>query len=237
MARTSSLRPLRILAKIPSLRPKRNKVKKRPQGNQISGTGVTRATCSSTLKRTEIPDDVALHLRAQESEGVSSFHVCPYSYCSIHGHRHQTPSQPLKEFISARRKLLGNKKGERKCLARDKAEHCLTETKNDQPRETFSTESNGAHKLMHATTEDDRQVEDDGMDYIIKIYAKPRKKWDTTEDALNENSAASYAITYDQISVGDSDGKQEETLSEALGIEVSISNNLNILKANQKETK
>ncbi|XP_057520577.1 calmodulin binding protein PICBP-like isoform X2 [Amaranthus tricolor] len=219
LARTSSLRPLRILAKIPSLRPKRNKVKKRPQGNQISGTGVTRATCSSTLKRTEIPDDVALHLRAQESEGVSSFHVCPYSYCSIHGHRHQTPSQPLKEFISARRKLLGNKKGERKCLARDKAEHCLTETKNDQPRETFSTESNGAHKLMHATTEDDRQVEDDGMDYIIKIYAKPRKKWDTTEDALNENSAASYAITYDQISVGDSDGKQEETLSEALGIE------------------
>ncbi|CAO2831645.1 unnamed protein product [Amaranthus hypochondriacus] len=219
LARTSSLRPLRILAKIPSLRPKRNKVKKRPQGNQISGAGVTRATCSSTLKRTEIPVDVALHLRAQESEGVSSFHVCPYSYCSIHGHRHQTSSQPLKEFISTRRKLSGNKKGVRKCQARDEAEHYLTETENDQPRETFSTESHGAHKLMHATTEDDLQVEDDGMDYIIKIYAKPRKKWDTTEDALNENSAASYAITYDQISVGDSDGKQEDTLSETLGIE------------------
>ncbi|GFY92178.1 plant calmodulin-binding protein-like protein [Actinidia rufa] len=68
-----------------------------------------RATCSSTLKDSKFPTYLDLSPGATESEGTSVTKVCPYTYCSLNGHRH-APSPPLKCFISARRRTLKTQK-------------------------------------------------------------------------------------------------------------------------------
>ncbi|XP_021866006.2 calmodulin binding protein PICBP isoform X1 [Spinacia oleracea] len=214
LTRTSSLRPLRILAKIPSLRPKRSKLRKRPQATPLSRKGVDRATCSSVLKRTEFPDDSELHSRGQEAEGTSSFHLCPYSYCSIHGHRHHTPSQPIKEFISAKRRLFSNKKGEKsESQYRGEVEHYTSAAESDHSRQTVSAESYALQEVMNVSTKNALEAEEDGIDFLIKIYAKPRKQW-ATDGKLSKDDEALHGSTYDQISVRDYDGKHAETPSE-----------------------
>lgn len=68
-----------------------------------------RATCSSTLKDSKFPAYLMLSSGATESEGTSAMKVCPYTYCSLNGHRH-APLPPLKCFLSARRHLLKTQK-------------------------------------------------------------------------------------------------------------------------------
>lgn len=196
----------------------------------MSRTGVTRATCSSALKRTAFPDhDIELHSRGGELEGTSSFHVCPYSYCSIHGRRNQAPSQPLKEFISVKRKLLGNQKREQlESHFKDEMEHYASATGMDQSTQIVSAESYASGEVENETTENAAEAEDDGIDFLVKIYAKPRRKW-AAEGAMNNDAEALNGSTYDQVSVGDYEGKLSETLSETSGPEVRISANILIL--------
>lgn len=70
-----------------------------PQVAPSQGISVDRATCSSVLKSSKFPDHIQLNSGGLESEGTSSFHVCPYNYCSLHSHHHHDPSLSLKEFI------------------------------------------------------------------------------------------------------------------------------------------
>ncbi|ONK63524.1 uncharacterized protein A4U43_C07F16110 [Asparagus officinalis] len=65
---------------------------------------VNRATCSSTLKDSNFPRALDLN-----PEGTSVMKVCPYTYCSLNGHRHE-PLPPLRSFIKARRKLIKTQK-------------------------------------------------------------------------------------------------------------------------------
>ncbi|KAL2923404.1 Calmodulin binding protein PICBP [Bienertia sinuspersici] len=220
LTRTSSFRPLRILAKIPILRSKRSKVRKRPQATSLSGTTVDRATCSSVLKRAALSDGVELNPANQELEGATSLHVCPYSYCSIHGHRHHASSQPVKEFVSAKRKLFSNQKGEKtESWSRGEVEYQPTRTTEpDHLREIVSAQNDSVQDVLDATTESFTEAKDDGIDFLIKIYAKPRKKW-ATEETHNKDAETLDSCTYDQISVGDYEEKQAETLSETSGSE------------------
>ncbi|KAK4766450.1 hypothetical protein SAY87_008092 [Trapa incisa] len=91
--RTSTLRPTRFLAKIPSLRPKRPAI--RPDSS------IHRATCSSAIKDAKFPAQVESQEGGDGSGSISSMKVCPYNYCSLHGHHHAAPS--LKRLKSARK--------------------------------------------------------------------------------------------------------------------------------------
>ncbi|KAM5578013.1 calmodulin binding protein PICBP-like [Rosa sericea] len=73
--------------------------------------GVQRATCSSALKHSKSPPEVKnVQAEGSESEGASATMPCPFTYCSLHGHRHATVP-PLKSLISIRRRLLKTQKG------------------------------------------------------------------------------------------------------------------------------
>ena len=106
MTRTSTLRPVRILTKVASIRTKRPSMKKR---SQIPDSGIQKATCSSAIKDSKFPYHLELQPEGRESEGNSAMEVCPYSYCSLHGHHH-SDVPPLKRFVSIRRRLLRNQK-------------------------------------------------------------------------------------------------------------------------------
>lgn len=106
MTRTSTLRPVRILTKVASIRTKRPSMKKR---SQIPDSGIQKATCSSAIKDSKFPYHLELQPGGRESEGNTAMEVCPYSYCSLHGHHH-SDVPPLKRFVSIRRRLLRNQK-------------------------------------------------------------------------------------------------------------------------------
>ena len=95
LMRKSSLRRVRILTKMSSLKPRRPKQ--------------DRATCSSTLKNSKFPHHVELHPGGFESERTSVMKVCPYKYCSLNGHCH-APLPPLKPFLLRRRRQLKTQK-------------------------------------------------------------------------------------------------------------------------------
>ncbi|GFY92180.1 plant calmodulin-binding protein-like protein [Actinidia rufa] len=109
LTRTSSLKLVRTLTKSLSFKPARNLSKKCSQVVLCENLYAQRATCSSTLKDSKFPTYLDLSPGATESEGTSVTKVCPYTYCSLNGHRH-APSPPLKCFISARRRTLKTQK-------------------------------------------------------------------------------------------------------------------------------
>ncbi|KDP26216.1 hypothetical protein JCGZ_22462 [Jatropha curcas] len=102
----SSLRPLMILPRTTSLRTKRPSMKK---SSKLLDSSIQTATCSSILKDSNFPDHLELQPGGSESEGISVLKVCPYSYCSLHGHRN-APLPPLRRFISMRRRQLKTQK-------------------------------------------------------------------------------------------------------------------------------
>ncbi|WJX78287.1 hypothetical protein P8452_61526 [Trifolium repens] len=92
ITRRLSLKPVRISPKKPSLH---------------------KATCSSTIKDSHFSDQIDLPEEGSSSQGVSAVRVCPYTYCSLHGHHHGDVP-PLKRFVSMRRRQLKTQKSVKK---------------------------------------------------------------------------------------------------------------------------
>ncbi|KAL5743804.1 hypothetical protein ACOSQ2_026920 [Xanthoceras sorbifolium] len=110
LKKATGLRPQRILTKTASFKSKRPNRNKCTEVSEIPDSNVERATCSSTLKHKKFPRlKVEVKTGEGESGGNSAMKVCPYTYCSLHGHHHGT-LPPLKRFVSMRRRLLKNQK-------------------------------------------------------------------------------------------------------------------------------
>ncbi|KAL1312489.1 hypothetical protein HN51_039099 [Arachis hypogaea] len=106
LTRRLSLKPVRILAKMPTSKSRKASMDKGHHHISLSTEScLHRATCSSTLKDSHFSDHNELPLDENGSQEVSAVKVCPYSYCSLHGHRHKD-LPPLKRFMSMRRRQL-----------------------------------------------------------------------------------------------------------------------------------
>ncbi|KAL5154813.1 Calmodulin binding protein PICBP [Glycine soja] len=109
MTRRLSLKPVRILTKMPTFKSNNSSMESGHQMSQSPDTSLHRATCSSALKDSHFPDHIDLPQEGSDSQGVSAVKVCPYSYCSLHGHCHAN-LPPLKRFVSMRRRALKSQK-------------------------------------------------------------------------------------------------------------------------------
>ncbi|TKY62673.1 calmodulin binding [Spatholobus suberectus] len=109
ITRRLSLKPVRILTKMPTFKSKNSSMERDHQISQSPDTSLHRATCSSALKDSHFPDHIDLPQEGSDSQGVSAAKVCPYSYCSLHGHRHGN-LPPQKRFVSMRRRVLKSQK-------------------------------------------------------------------------------------------------------------------------------
>ncbi|CAI0374788.1 unnamed protein product [Linum tenue] len=96
--RTNGTKSVRTLVKVASLRIRRQ-----------SKSSVVKATCSSALKDSKADGS---HSSNGSSSAAAGMKVCPYSYCSLHGHHHSSNDQApsLKRFVSMRRRMLQPKK-------------------------------------------------------------------------------------------------------------------------------
>ena len=104
LTRKPSLKPVRKLAKLAASKSKKCSNMEISELNPESC--VEKATCSSTFKGSKFPDSIELQPgEEKESEKLAVKKICPYSYCSLHGHSHgNTP--PLKRFKSIRKRAL-----------------------------------------------------------------------------------------------------------------------------------
>lgn len=109
ITRRLSLKPVRILTKMATFKSKNSTIERDHQISQSPDTSLLRATCSSALKDSHFPNHIDLPQEGSDSQASSSLKVCPYSYCSLHGHRH-TNQPPLKRFVSMRRRALKSQK-------------------------------------------------------------------------------------------------------------------------------
>lgn len=112
ITRTSSLKPVKILTKMATFKSKRPSAGKCSETCQFPDTSKHKATCSSTLKDSKFPKSLEIQPGERESAGVSVMKVCPYTYCSLHGH-HRDALPPLKRFVSMRRRMLKTQKSMR----------------------------------------------------------------------------------------------------------------------------
>ncbi|OWM78435.1 calmodulin binding protein PICBP-like [Punica granatum] len=167
LKRSSSSRLVRTLTKTPSFKPARSSSAKRCSTVVLCGDmNAQRATCSSTLKDSKFPKYLNLSPGATEAEGTSAMKVCPYTYCSLNGHRH-SPLPPLKCFISSRRRAMKTQRSL-------KVEALKTEIEEPTP--------------VYGPT---RMDADNGGDFFIEIYAETEDRDTCSQESFHEEEKKS----------------------------------------------
>ncbi|EHA8589035.1 putative calmodulin binding protein PICBP [Cocos nucifera] len=161
----TGIKRAKTLTRKSSLRPKRPSMKKSSGMVLCHKKNVNRATCSSTLKDSKFPKVLDLNPGGTESEGTSIMKVCPYTYCSLNGHEHES-LPPLKRFLSARRRLLKTQKSMKlKGLS--------------SFRKRSLRKGRGAERINISSTPSELKVtslmEDAGNDFFVEIFAKPKE--------------------------------------------------------------
>ncbi|KAM0981290.1 hypothetical protein ACFX2A_014639 [Malus domestica] len=107
---------------------------------------VQRATCSSALKASKLPEIGDHEAEGTESEGGSAAKVCPFTYCSLHGHRH-TNVPPLKRLISIRRRMLRAQRGVTRATQPLERVKRSGKTKEDQTNHMACNGNGAVHKM------------------------------------------------------------------------------------------
>ena len=123
ITRRLSFKPVRIIAKISTSKSRKSSMEEGLQICQSAGSGLHKATCSSTLKDSHSPDRIDLPQGGSGPQELSTMKICSYTYCSLHG-RHRDNSPPLKHFVSMRSllKTRNSMKMESRPVSRSK--HC-----------------------------------------------------------------------------------------------------------------
>ncbi|CAI9102853.1 OLC1v1001207C1 [Oldenlandia corymbosa var. corymbosa] len=192
---------VRTLTKTTSFKPVRSssvvKKKRNFPGVLSEKLNPQRATCSSTLKDSKFPAYLELNSGGTESEGKSVMKVCPYTYCSLNGHRHP-PLPPLRGFLASRRRMLKAQRGL-------KLGFCTS------PRPTKQKENlTEQMKLDDPSTDEEKQE-----DFFVEIYSKEKEGTAEHTEFVNTDKPFVEETSYDL------DNQQvQEILSDGnLGIE------------------
>ena len=101
--------------------------------------------------------------------------------------------------------------------------HSRSVTETNQVEQLVEAESPAVKEVINASTADYLETKDSGMDFLIKVYAKPRKKWaiegSSREDAAQSNGSDHTLFRYYEW-------KLEDTLGHTTRSKVNIKSNL-----------
>lgn len=174
LTKSSSLKLVRTLTKTPSFKLVRAGSKKCSRVVLCADVNAQSATCSSTLKDSKFPDYLVLNPGGTEVEGTSVTKVCPYTYCSLNGHHHK-PSQPLKCFLSARRRMLKTQKScKLEALSPREVKPAGEEMEGvDAGQVVFYNKSAYSEGDLDCSPRSP-PMQEGGIDFFIKIYAKSK---------------------------------------------------------------
>lgn len=195
LTRTTSLKPVRILSKI----------RKASKVSPIPMSSAERATCSSTIKGSKIPDSVEHEHEHEHGESDSKIlpvmKVCPYTYCSLHGHRH-APAVPLKQYMSKkRRSMKGQKSTKSKSLSPLEGKHSRDVKEGIHENQRVSTGNSENQKTASnnhgGITSKGKNIEMDGLTGATGGLSDTCKT--TTSDAPVESLALKSVLSSDSV--------------------------------------
>ncbi|GAA0154563.1 hypothetical protein LIER_12508 [Lithospermum erythrorhizon] len=188
LARTPSMRSVRIQLNKNNLKPKRASFKCSHNSRDLN---VDRATCSSTFKDKKFPEQVELSSDGNAAEPKSIVKVCPYQYCSLHGHSRNAAPAPKRSLYKKRRSLKPqiNMKPEIKSASLDK----FSDDKNQEffkviPHLECSSQDTGVHSAVLIPGKKEKDVS-----FSIEIHAKLRAQFSSKTDEETGESVASEA--------------------------------------------
>ncbi|KAB2619942.1 hypothetical protein D8674_039429 [Pyrus ussuriensis x Pyrus communis] len=125
--------------------PTKSMMTKHSELSKVPELRIQRATCSSALKGSKLPEIGDHEAEGTESEGGSATKVCPFTYCSLHGHRH-TNLPPLKRLISIRRRMLRAQRGVTRATQPLERVKGSGKTKEDQTNHMACNGNGAVHK-------------------------------------------------------------------------------------------
>ncbi|XP_050380951.1 calmodulin binding protein PICBP-like [Argentina anserina] len=182
-------------------------VRKQSEISEFPDLGVQRATCSSALKHCKSPPQVKdVRPEGSESEGASATKPCPFTYCSLHGHRHANVP-PLQRLISIRRRLLKTQKGtiqatqsperaKKSSKMKEDAPTLMVINRNDEVHGTISPVRRklGSEELLHDLAETCSKEDEDNYD----LSDDPEKLFhETLEESLKDTSDLTTVVQHD----------------------------------------
>ncbi|KAL5546801.1 hypothetical protein UlMin_006488 [Ulmus minor] len=230
-----SLKVVRTITKTPSFKKSKDSSKKCSSKVALCASdhddlNVQRATCSSTLKDSKFPSYLMLNPGGTECEGTSALKVCPYTYCSLNGHRHAS-LPPLKLFMVARRRSLKNQKSvklqalsPRKAMARTKEEKLAQKVDADFFVEIFakSKEDEEEKKMDFVSSKvGGEEEETDAEKYVEKQVVEslsdgsPKSEVDIEEMEITSEGLGSIEVDEDSCSEASEMEWEEGKISES----------------------
>ncbi|CAL4900459.1 unnamed protein product [Urochloa decumbens] len=173
-----------------------------PSSVSGSGSGLGRATCSSTMKEAKFPDALDLAPGATVAEGPAALRVCPYTYCSLNGHTH-SPAVPLRSFLASRRRLIKTQQSMKL--------KGVSAFRKKSPEKTGGGGGSAGAKI--APLIDEEAV----GDFFVEVYAGPRVSSDMScsDMSLDEMDATVRRmefVVFDRCGV-DEDGEKGKDLA------------------------
>lgn len=214
ITRTSSLRPMKVLTKMGTFKSKKNSMGRCSNTCQISDSSMRKATCSSTLKNSKFPVSLELHPGGHESERNSIMKVCPYTYCSLHGHHHND-SPPLKSFISTKRRLLRTQKSMKRDSQFLKGGRSGNMKKGIQTKKMVLNGDPAARKSRRAISPIEEKA---GRDFTVNTYAEPEATSNEVGPSGGKDEEANSILTDDMYN-GDSESFGENFKAKCLIVE------------------
>ncbi|XP_008787588.2 calmodulin binding protein PICBP [Phoenix dactylifera] len=202
----SGLKHVKVLKRKPSVRQVRPWMKKSLGIALCPKLNANRATCSSTLKDSKFPKALDLNPGGTEAEGTSVMKVCPYKYCSLNGHRHES-LPPLKCFLLSRRKLIKTQKSMKlKGVSPFRKKDPGKDEKEAGTGQAVNSRAPSALEIL---------MEEVANDFFVKIYAKPQKQIlesvNCNETCLQVKDDTENPEVLDNLELSKNDGEGAES--------------------------
>lgn len=219
LTRKPSLKPVRKLAKLAASKSK--KCSNMEISELHPESCVEKATCSSAFKGSKFPDNIELQPgEEKESEKLAVKKICPYSYCSLHGHSHGN-APPLKRFKSIRKRALRAKNNKSESEPPVRAKQSGNRKKGIRASKMVDRERSVANEMMNADMlvfaaeeESDPSVFRD-ID-TGELSNMKESKLDAGECNLKDSSGSS-AFGYEEM---EHQREADENLKEDLAVEI-----------------
>lgn len=213
LTRSSSLKLVRTLTKSPSFKISRASTRKCSQVVLCESLDAQRATCSSTLKDSKFPAYLALSPGATESEGTSAMKVCPYTYCSLNGHRH-APLPPLKGFLSTRRRMLKTQKSMKLGCLSPRRSKPSGDGKKEIAEQIAIIGKPPIKELDSNVPAINALTQEDQMDFFIEIYVGDMEAAAETTGRTKQNGDGQNEINFAATDFMPSVSASNETAAE-----------------------
>ncbi|XP_022983685.1 calmodulin binding protein PICBP-like [Cucurbita maxima] len=195
LTRKASLKPVRKFAKLAASKFK--KYSKMEMSELHPESCVEKMTCSSALKGSKFSDNIEIQPgEEKESEKLAVKKICPYSYCSLHGHSHRNAA-PLKRFKSMRKRAMRAQKNKTESEPPFRAKQSGKRKEGIQASKMVSREGLVANEN---TGKPVSAVEEELCPSVLMdIDSKGKDNFDAGECSSLKESVGSSAVDYEQM--------------------------------------